>query len=268
MNLREASPWIVWLARLGFVAKAVVYVIVGGLAARVAFGMGGGRTTDSSGALLTILSQPFGRLLLAATATGLFGYAAWLVIAAALDPEGRGSDLKGWLKRIGAAARGLMHAALAGQALLMALGERTRRGNAVREWTAWLLSAPLGAWLVGLAGASVLGYGLYQFYRVFGADLGKHLDLSTVSAPVARWAVRLGRFGTAARGLIFGIIGFFLVRAALRYDPGQAKGVAGALRTLATRSEPPWLFGAVAVGLVSYGLYELFEARYRRIRAA
>lgn len=266
--VREASPWIVWLARLGFLAKAAVYVIVGGLAARLAFGMGGGRTTDSSGALAAILAQPFGRFVLAAVAAGLFGYAAWLVLAAALDPEGRGSDLWGWMKRLGAAARGLAHGALAGQALLMVLGTRTRRGHAVREWTAWFLSAPLGAWMVGLAGAFVIGYGAYQFYRVFGADLAKHLDLSRIGAGLARWAVRFGRFGIAARGLVFCVIGFFLIQAALRYDPRQAKGVADALRSLATRSDPPWLLGAVAVGLVSYGLYEMFEARYRRIRAA
>ena len=264
---REASPWIVRLARLGFLAKAAVYVIVGGVAARVAFGLDDS-FTDTRGALVTILGQPFGQLLLAAVAIGLFGYATWLVLAAVLDPEGRGSDLKGWLKRIGAAARGLMHGALAAQALLMALGERTRRGNALREWTAWFLSAPLGVWMVGLAGAFVMGYGAYQFYRVFGADLAKHLDLSRVGATLARWAIRFGRFGIAARGLIFSVIGFFLIQAALRYDPRQAKGVVEALRTLTTRSDPPWLLGAVAVGLVSYGLYEMFEARYRRIRAA
>jgi uncharacterized protein DUF1206 len=263
---REASPWIVRLARLGFLAKAAVYVIVGSLAARLALGMGG-RTTDSRGALAAILVQPFGRLLLAVVAVGLFGYAAWLVLAAALDPEGRGRDLWGWLKRIGAALRGLAHAALGAQAALMVLGSRTRRGNASREWTAWFLSAPLGAWMVGLGGAFVLGYGAYQFYRVFGSDLAKHLDLARIGAPLARWAVRFGRFGIAARGLIFCVIGFFLIQAALRYDPRQAKGVAEALRTMASRSGP-WLLGAVAVGLVCYGLYELFEARYRRIRAA
>src|SRR5688572_5173171 len=265
--VHEASPWIVRLARLGFLAKAAVYVIVGGVAARVAFGLDDS-FTDTRGALVTILGQPFGQLLLAVVAMGLFGYSTWLVLGAVLDPEGRGSDLRGRLKRIGAAARGLAHAALATQALLMVLGTRTRRGNVLREWTAWFLSAPLGAWMVGLVGAFVMGYGAYQFYRVFGADLAKHLDLSRISAALARWAVRFGRFGIAARGLVFCVIGFFLIQAALRYDPRQARGVAEALRSLATRSDPPWLLGAVAVGLVSYGLYEMFEARYRRMRAA
>ena len=265
--LREASPWIERLVRLGFVAKAAVYVIVGGLAAKAGFGMGG-RTIDTRGALATILGQPFGRVLLAAVAVGLFGYALWLLLSAALDAEGRGSDPRGVLRRIGAAARGLVHAALGARAALMVLGSRTGRDNAVHDWTARLLAAPFGAWLVGLAGGSVMAYGLYQLDRVVRADLARHLDRTALGANAARWAVRFGRFGIAARGLVFSVIGFFLIQAALRYDARQAKGIAEALRTMASRSSPPWLLGAVAVGLVSYGLYELVEARYRLIRAA
>jgi hypothetical protein len=265
--MREASPSIVWLARLGFVAKALVYFIVGGVAARVAFGMGG-RTTDTRGALGTILAQPFGRLLLGAVAVGLFGYAAWLLLSAVLDAEGRGSGLAGMLARIGAAVRGLTHAALGAQTIFIILGSRTRGGNATREWTAWLLAAPLGAWMVAIAGAAVMGYGGYQFYCVVAGNLAKGLDLAALGAPAARWAVRFGRFGMAARGLLFSVIGFFLIRAALMYDARQAKGVAQALRTLTARANPSWLLGVVAIGLVSYGIYELYEARYRRIRAA
>jgi hypothetical protein len=266
-SLREASPWIERLARLGFVAKAAVYVIVGTIAARVGFGMGG-RTTDTRGAMATILAQPFGSVLLAAVAAGLAGYALWLILGAVLDAEGRGSDLRGVLLRLGASGRGLVHALLGTRAALMVAGSSTGRGDGVHEWTAWLMSAPFGPWLVAAAGASVMAYGGYQLYRVFAADLARHLDRSALRADALRWAVRFGRCGMAARGLVFAVIGFFLIRAALNYDPRQAKGIAEALRTMASRSSPPWLLGAVAVGLVCYGLYQLFEARYRRIRAA
>ena len=243
-----------------------MYLIVGGMAAKVGFGMGG-RPTDTQGALVTILRQPFGTILLAAVAAGLFGYAVWLLLSAALDGEGRGSHFAGIVARLGVACRGIVHAALGGQAALIILGWRGK-GASAREWTARLLAAPLGGWLVGIAGAAVLGYGIYQLYRVFTADLTRDLALGAMSRAAAKWAVRLGGFGVAARGLVFAVIGFFLIRAAHRYDAGEAKGIAEALRTMASRSSPPWLLGAVAVGLVSYGLYELFEARYRRIRAA
>lgn len=255
------------LARVGFVAKGAVYVIIGGVAAKVGFGMGG-RPTDTGGAMATILGQPFGRLALAVVAAGLFGYAAWLLLSAVLDLEGRGSRLRGGLARAGAAVRGLVHAALGWRAALMVLGSRSGRGNVVREWTQRFLAAPFGPWLVALAGATIIGYGVYQLYRVFAADLTKDLDHAALGAAAARWAVRFGRFGMAARGLVFSTVGYFLIRAAHRYDAGEAKGIAEALRTMASRSSPRWLLGAVAVGLVSYGLYELFEARYRRIRAA
>jgi len=265
--VRQVSPWIERLARIGFVAKAAVYVIVGGVAARAALGMGG-RPTDTRGALLTILRQPFGTVLLGVVALGLFGYAAWLLLSAALGSDGRGSRLAPTAARLDAACRGIAHAALGGQAVLVIVGWRGKGGNAAREWTARFLAAPFGAWMVAVAGVAVMGYGASQLYRAVGGDLRKDLDLAALGDPAIRWAVRLGRFGMAARGVIFSVIGFFLIRAALRYDPRQAKGVAEALRMLASRPSPPWLLGTVAVGLVSYGLYELFEARYRRIRTA
>jgi uncharacterized protein DUF1206 len=249
------------------VAKAAVYLIVGGVAARIAFGLGG-RFTDTRGALATILGQPFGRGLLAVAAMGLAGYATWLLLSAALDIEGRGSGLLGWLKRLGVSLRGVVHAAIAAQAAFMVMGTGRRGGSAVREWTARGLDAPFGVWLVAIAGASVLAYGGYQFYRALAGDPAEHLDLAALGARAAAWAVRFGRFGMGARGLVVSVMGVFLLRAALRYDARQAKGLAEALRALDSRSDPPWLLAAVAVGLVSYGLYELFEARYRRIRAA
>jgi len=252
---------------VGFVAKAAVYVIVGLVAARVGFGMGG-RPTDTRGAMATILAQPLGSILLCAVAAGLLGYGLWLLLSAVMDAEGQGSRIRGLLVRAGTAVKGLTHGVLGARAALMVLDARAGRGDAVREWTAWLMSAPFGPWLVAAAGASVMGYGGYQLYRAVAADLCEHLDRSRLGASAARWAVRFGRCGMAARGLVFCVIGYFLIRAALRYDPRQAKGLAEALRTMASRSSPPWLLGAVAVGLVCYGLYELFEARYRRIRTA
>ena len=80
-----------------------------------------------------------------------------------------------------------------------------------------------------------------------------------------KWTERWGRFGIAARGIVFGIVGAFLIRAALQYDPQEARGLGGALQTLAKQPLGPWLLGAVALGLVAFGLFMLSVARYRRI---
>jgi Domain of Unknown Function (DUF1206) len=76
---------------------------------------------------------------------------------------------------------------------------------------------------------------------------------------------RLARFGVAARGVVFGLVGWFLVRAALKHDWHRASGFDGALRALARHDHSAWLLGIVAFGLIAYGLYQLVQARYRRI---
>jgi hypothetical protein len=96
----EARPWVERLARLGYAAKGVVYVLVGGLALQAALGPGG-KTTDPAGALRTIVQQPFGKFLLAVVTLGLIGYALWRFAQSFLDAENKGKDAKGLVKRIG-----------------------------------------------------------------------------------------------------------------------------------------------------------------------
>jgi hypothetical protein len=266
----EAAPWIERLARVGYVAKGVVYVIIGVLAARAAFGAGG-RTTGSRGAMETIIQQPFGRTMLAVIAIGLLGYSAWQLIAAATDAERKGSEAKGLALRVAQAGRALVYAGLALSAARLVMGEPGGDGGgdaSAADWTARLMAAPAGRWLVGLAGAGVIGYALYQLYRAYAAKVRKHLDLSEATPSQAEWVVRLGRFGIAARGVVFVVIGWFLVRAAMEYDPDRASGLGGALATLARQDYGAWLLGIVALGLIAYGVYQFANARYRRIRLA
>ena len=262
----ELAPWIERVARLGFGARGVVYITVGVLAVKAASGAGG-RTTDANGALATILSQPFGKILLSLMACGLFGYAGWRTIAAVTDPERKGRDAKGVAKRIGDAGKAVVHAALAVQAVRLIAGAGSSGSAETRDWTARLLSAPLGVWLVAFLGAGVIAYGLYQLYRAYAVKLSEQLDLSRLSAGAAAWTVRSGRLGMAARGVVFILMGLFLIRASIQSDANQARGLAGALRALQQQDSGPWLLGIVAVGLAAYGVYQLVEARYRRIRS-
>jgi hypothetical protein len=266
---REAAPWTERLARLGYAAKGVVYIVVGILAARAAFGSGGS-VDGSEGAIAAIVRQPFGRFLVGAIAIGLFGYALWRFVQAGLDPEGKGSDAKGIARRIGYAISGVIHVGLGTEAARSALrgGGSGGGGESADHWTAMLMRQPFGAWLAAGVGLAIAAYGAYELYKAYTEQLGKRLDLGRMGETARVWAVRASRFGLAARGVVFGIIGGLLVRAALQHDPADAVGLGGALRTLQQQSYGPWLLGAVALGLVGYGIYELVKSRYRRVTAA
>ena len=106
--VREARPWLEWLGRCGFAAKGVVYALIGVLAVQVALGVGG-ETTDAQGALRRIFTAPYGRVLLAAIAVGLAGFALWQFVQAAMDTERKGSDAKGVATRAAYAGNGLIH---------------------------------------------------------------------------------------------------------------------------------------------------------------
>jgi hypothetical protein len=119
--------------------------------------------------------------------------------------------------------------------------------------------------LVVCVGITAIGLGLRELYQAYNARFLKYLKLDEMGEGVRKWTERWGRLGIAARGLVFGVVGTFLIRAALEYDPQEARGLGGALQTLARQPLGPWLLGAVALGLVAYGLFMLCVARYRHI---
>ena len=263
--LRGMGPWIVLLARVGFVAKGIVYIVIGFIAAGAALGMQR-HFADAGGALRILLREPFGRVLLVVVGVGLLGFATWQAVAAALDVERRGARLQGVAARVGFAVSAIVHAVLGIDALRLALSDHAgRRGeDPIRYWTSRVLSAPHGTWIVALAGAVVIVFGLDQIRRAYVGDVVGDLELpETGAAP--RWAMRVGRLGEAARGIILILIGGFLVQAAQNGDPRPVGGLARALRAL-DRAYGPWLLIAVAVGLAAFGILQILSARYRRFR--
>jgi hypothetical protein len=221
---------------------------------------------DAGGALRILLSEPFGRVLLVAVGVGLLGYAVWQAVAAALDVERRGARLQGLVARIGFAVGAIVHGVLGIDALGLAYVDRAGRRGAepIRYWTSRVLSEPHGTWIVAIAGAVVILFGLDQIRRAYVGDVVADLDLPPMGA-AARWAVPVGRLGEAARGVILLVIGGFLFHAAERGDPRPVGGLARALRAL-DRDYGPWLLVAVAVGLAAFGVLQILSARYRRIR--
>lgn len=262
----EVGPWIERLARSGFAANGVVYVLIGILAFLAATGTGG-ETTGAQGALDVLLQQPLGRYLLALLAAGLFGYAIWRIIAAVADPEGRGR--KAWKRafvRIGYAGSAVVHAALGWEATKLALGRAGSPGDdAAEDRTAQLMSFPLGQWLVALAAAGVAGYGIAQIVRGLRGDIDERLALGSLGPDERRLVVRAARIGMVARGVVFVIMGFLLATASLERDPSEAGGLAEALASLREQPYAPYLLGGVAIGLAAYGAFQFARARYRVI---
>ncbi|MEC4815090.1 MAG: DUF1206 domain-containing protein [Scytonema sp. PMC 1069.18] len=267
LTTHRSKKWIERLARFGYIAKGVVYSIVGLLAAQAAFGTGG-RATDTEGALHTIVSQPFGKVLLGMVAIGLVGYVIWRFVQAINDPENQGTDAKGLAVRAGYVGNGLVYAGLAWSAVQIIFDmDNGGSSNSTQDWTARLLSQPFGQWLVGTGGAFFFGLGFYQFYQAISAKFRKQLILAELDDEQRKLIMGISRFGLLARGVVFCIIGWFLIQAAIQSDAREAGGSSQALEALARQPYGPWLLGAVALGLVAYGIYMIVQARYRRVVA-
>ena len=263
----NGSPWLVRLGRLGYVAKGVVYIVIGFLATRAALGAGG-RTTDTRGAIQTIGDAPFGEFALWVIVIGLFGYAAWRLTSAITDAERRGDEPSSIALRIGDAVRGLAYGSLAYSTLHYVLSDRAGSGDQARSITRRVLEVPGGQSIVVAAGLGVMVYAVYQLYRAGSGKFLKRFDLSSAGGNTRTWVTRAGQFGIAARGIVFGMIGLLLARAGWAFDPSKVGGIRQSLDAIAAQPAGGFIFGAVAIGLIAFGLFELATARYRVMRAA
>jgi hypothetical protein len=257
------TPAFEGLSRAGFVARAAIYLIIGVLALELALGVGG-KATNQQGALETIVRQPFGKVLLIIVAIGLAGYATWRLIRAGLGHGPEGSDSA--MDRVVALASGIVYAGLCVIAIQILLGSGGGNGSAqTHKATAGALGWPAGTWLVGLAGVILIGVGVFQGYRAFSRDFLEDAKVEEMSPRVRDGYAWIGSFGYMARMLVFCIVGAFLIKAAVEFDPNKAVGLDGALAKVAHQAYGHLLLGVVAAGLIAFGVYSLADARYRRI---
>jgi hypothetical protein len=260
------SPWVGRLGRLGLVAKGVSYVLVAVLAIKVA--LAGGQLEDRQGALRTIGEEDVGRFALVALALGFAAYALWRFAQAFLDRDREGTGPKGLGKRAGTLARGVLYTALVLSTMSIILGEggsgneEDRATAGVLGWEAF--GWDVGRWFVVAVGLGIGAAAAFNAYRGLTQSFRKKLSGELDDAP-ERLAIGLGVTGMLARAVVFGIAAWFLIQAALDYRPREAVGLDGALAKLAQQPYGGWLLGTVAAGLLAYGLYTFFEARYRRL---
>ena len=250
--------------RAGYVAMGVSFGIVGVLAMRVAVN-GGDRTPDRQGALAVVAEKPFGKVLLVLLAIGFAGYALWRFVQAALDRDDEGEDAKGIAKRLAQLARGILYAGLCVFTVSILTGSRGGSSGRQQELTARAMEHGIGRLAVGAAGLALIGAGAWNAYRGLTRKFEEKLRMHEMSATERRWASRIGVAGLLTRGVLFALIGVFVLKAALEFDPADSIGLDGALAKLAQQDYGSWLLGTVAAGLVAYAVLCVVEARYRSI---
>jgi hypothetical protein len=248
-------------ARAGFLARGVIYVVLGILAFGLALGIGG-RPANQQGALQAIAQHSLGGVLLILVAAGLAGYSFWRLMRAAVGHGPEGAD-KG-ADRVVALASGLAYAGLCAIAIEILLGRGSSSGSPQKP-ASGVLGWPGGTWLVGIAGGVLICVALYQGYRGTSRDFLDDSKTEQMSRAVKAWLTWIGTFGYLARMVVFGLVGVFLVKAAIDFNPSKAVGVDGALAKLAHASYGPVMLGIVAAGLVAFGVFSLSDARYHRV---
>ena len=264
-------PGLVKLARLGWLAKGVVYLLAGVLVlllVRQALGWSDAATSQEAspnGALKEIASTSWGPALMWALAIGLFLYALWRIASALLPGQG---GAESWARRIGYLCSAALYGFLGVTAVALARSEQVTDGNqTVSDAAKGFMENSAGRWLVGIAGVILVAVGLYRIKKAVTQDVEDELDLGGMSASQHQWIRRLAEVGEIGRGVALGLVGFFLVRAAVTFDPAEATGLDGALRRVVVEGWGQAVGAIVGLGFIAYGIFCALTFHRRRLEA-
>ncbi len=262
----KARDWKDPIGRVGLVGQGVVATIVGLLAIRIAMG-NKDQAATSEGAVAWLAGQPFGKFLLVALTVALFALALWRFMCAAMGDPVEGSEPKDRLKY---AVLGTIYLLLAITTLGVTIADWTGSGakagneqsgdEGSQKAASTLFDWPAGRWLVGILGVAVIGYAGYSFYKqVVRKKFAERLDADDGS-----WIVRLGLVGYTAQALVYAVVGYFFIQAAVAFQSTTAKGPSGALIELADTAWGKVMLWVIAIGLFAYGVFCIAEAKYRK----
>jgi len=271
---RSQEKWVDGVARAGHVARGVVYILVGLIVLRLAFGEKE-ESVDSRGAISDLADRSFGTVMLVLLCIGLVCWTATLALGALRGRGGKKAGESDASARAADAGRAVINAFLTVAAISVLAGSGSGSesgggggsggsGEKEKQATARLLELPFGKALVVLVGLGIIGFGAWLGWRGLKRKFTKGLDFSRLPAAWPDRTEVLGVAGHLARAVVAAAIGIFLIKAALDYDPSDAVGIDGALSRLARASYGPVVLGAVALGLVAFGLWSFVEAWLRR----
>ena len=252
------------LARAGLIAYGVVHLLIGWLAVQIAWSASASKSADTSGALKTLASQPFGKILLWLVAVGLVALALWQASEAIWGYRNR-AGAKRVRKQVTSGAMAVIYAALGVSAASVALGSGSSSSQSQKQATSGVLAWPAGRVIVVVAGLIIIGVGVAHVVKGIKKSFMEEIDTSSMS-PVARKGVaRLGQIGYIARGVALGLVGGLLSYATLSFDRQKAQGLDGAMQTILAQPFGRFLLTAVALGFVAFGVFAILQSRYRRM---
>lgn len=246
-----------YLARAGFVCYGVIHLLFAWLALQIALGNSSGES-DQSGALQFVAKQPAGKFLLILIAVGMIALAVWQIFEAAV---GSGKTTE----RVVSGFRAILYAYFAWLAIKVIRGASTSQANSQQQTTSKVMDASGGRFLIGLIGVVVVGIGVGLAVYGIRKKFEEHLKIGSMRAAIRKTVRRLGIAGYTAKGVAYAVAGVLLVVAAVTYDPKKARGLDGALRTVAEQSYGQWMLGLIALGIAAFGVYCFFQARYRKV---
>jgi hypothetical protein len=264
VSSNDIKPWIRGFARIGFISRGIVYMLIGALAIMAALGIGGS-TSDSSGAFSAVASKPFGEVLLWLLGLGLIGIVLWHLIQVVKDPEHVNNDGKSMFRRLANLITGIAYASLTYNAFAIAMHAKSSGSGSKQTLSAKLLSHPFGQWVVGIVGLIIIGYALYEIHNAFTEKYTNKFKRHEMSEKEWELGRKTGKLGLYSRGIVFLLIGYFFIQTAITADPDKTQGLDGALSKIAQQPYGQWLLGIVAAGLVLYGVFQILTGKNRHM---
>jgi hypothetical protein len=255
------EKWVERFVRFGLISKGVVYCLIG----VIAFLAAGDLTREKASkreAFRFIYDQPYGQVLVAIIALGIFGFVVLRFFQSVKDIDNKGENTKGVFSRIGYAISGLVYLGLALYAAKLVLEGRTGDDGSHTFIVSRLLSRGWGPWAIGIAGLGIIANGIYQIYKALSGAFMKRVMV--IRGELENLVKKAGVVGYFSRGIVLVIIGYLVLHAALTSNPNDAKGTEGAFAFI-ENTFGGVLMGVIALGLFGYGLFMFVKARFQRI---